>query len=113
MNKYYDKYGSDYKSLTFMILDKRHVDLRIRLRHDGLTQQNFFTTFIQMYLDNDESALGLVEKIKKSTTSRGKNRRQKTRNLIEKGKEIQKQFALSDEDLEDIFDMIAQEHGEI
>jgi hypothetical protein len=68
---------------------------------------------VQSYLDNDEDMLSLVEKLKDKVTHRGKSKKKKTRELIEKGKQIQKKFALSDEDLEDIFDMIAQEHGEI
>lgn len=113
MSKYYEKYGTDYKSLTFYVLDKRHVDLRIRLRHDGFSQQTFFTSLIQMYLDKDDDMLEVVEKMKAKVTHRGKNKKKKTRNLIQKGKELQKKFALTEDELEDIFDMIAQEHGEI
>jgi len=113
MKKYYDKYGTDYKSLLILILDKLHVDLRIRLRHDGFSQQNFFTTLVQMYLSNDERMLEVVDHMKSVLTHRGKQRKEKTKKMIQKGKEIQKQFALSEEDLEDIFDMIAQEHGEL
>ena len=113
MKKYYDKYGSDYKAVQFLILDKLHVDLRIRLRHDSVSQQNFFTTLIQLYLDKDEDMLAVVEKLKTKLTHRGKDKKKKTRDLINKGKEIQKRFALSEDELEDIFDMIAQEHGEI
>ena len=113
MKKYYDKYGTDYKSLLILILDKLHVDLRIRLRHDGFSQQNFFTTLIQMYLSNDERMLEVVDHMKRVMTSRSKQRKEITKKMIQKAKEIQTLFTLSEEVLEDLLDMIEQGHGKL
>ena len=66
-----------------------------------------------MYLDKDDRMLEVVDHMKDLLTHRGKRKKHKTKKLIQKGKEIQKQFALTDDELEDIFDMIAQEHGDI
>ena len=45
------KYGQEGKKIVFQDSDKRHADLRIRLRHDGLTQIQFFQAMITGYLE--------------------------------------------------------------
>jgi hypothetical protein len=50
-NKKY-KYGQSGKKIIFYDSDKRHAELIIRLRHDGLTQSAFFQSIITGFLYN-------------------------------------------------------------
>ena len=54
------KYGQEGKRIVFQDSDKRHADLRVRLRHDGLTQIQFFQAMITGYLNSDERIIDYV-----------------------------------------------------
>ena len=49
------KYGREGKKIVFYDSDKRHAELKVRLKHDSLTQAEFFRTLITGYLDKDEN----------------------------------------------------------
>ena len=48
-----NRYGQGQKGLKFVIDEKKHVDLRLRLRHDELSQVKFFKAIVDGYLAND------------------------------------------------------------
>ena len=50
-------YGREGKKIVFYDSDKRHAELKIRLKHDKLTQAEFFRTLVTGYLDKDEDVL--------------------------------------------------------
>jgi hypothetical protein len=107
------KYGREGKKIVFYDSDKRHAELKIRLKHDNLTQAEFFRTLISGYLGKDEDVLSfldkyILEKGKQSSAKLSKNRK-----LISDGREIEKKFALSNDEIEDIFDILAEEHPEL
>ena len=103
----------DRKKFMFYDTGKRQADLRIRLRHDGLNQSEFFRAMITGYLEKDELMMEYVDKYKKRYEKQGKRKRNKSRNLVAAGKELEKQFALNNDDIEDIFDIIAEEHPDL
>ena len=55
-----NRYGSDHKKINFVIEVKKHVDLRIRLRHDDLSQVRFFKAMVDGYLENNELILEYI-----------------------------------------------------
>ena len=55
-----NRYGSDHKKINFAIEVKKHVDLRIRLRHDDLSQVRFFKAMVDGYLENNELILQYI-----------------------------------------------------
>ena len=103
------KYGKEGKTIAFVDDDKRHADLRIRLRHDGLTQAQFFQNIITGYLNNDERIIEYITEIKFELAKQGKKKIVKTKNFIRQGEEIMKSFSFSSEEKEELFDMIAEE----
>ena len=42
-----------------------HTRMKIRLLYDGLTQSEFFRTYVEAYIDGDPHILEFVERIKK------------------------------------------------
>ena len=107
------KYGQEGKKIVFHDTDKRHAELLIRLRHDGLTQVAFFQSMITGYLKNDKRIIGYITSVKESIAKQGKQKISKTKDLIEKGYELENMFNLTEEEKEKIFDMLAEEFPDL
>jgi translation elongation factor P/translation initiation factor 5A len=106
-------YGREGKKIVFYDTDKRHVELKIRLKHDRLTQAEFFRTLITGYLDKDENVLLFLDKY---ILENGKLRKKNlftNRALIKDGKDVEKAFALGEDEIENIFDLLEEEHPEL
>jgi hypothetical protein len=101
-----NRYGPDHKKINFAIEVKKHVDLRIRLRHDDLSQVRFFKAMVDGYLENNELILQYINGYKEENNIQSIKKREKSMKLIEKGKEELDKFVFSDKELEDIFDII-------
>lgn len=101
------------KKFMFYDTGKRQTDLRIRLRYDGMNQSQFFRVMISGYLEKDELIMEYLDNHKKQHQIQSIPKRKKSMKLIEKGKENEKNFGLSDLDVENIFDIIAEEHPDL
>lgn len=108
MSKQVD-YGKLTKKIVFTDSDHRHAQLIIRLRHDGISQSVFFRNIITGYIEGDERIQAFVDEFKKQSQSR----KSKSKRLTEKGKEVMKDLNLTDKEVTDIFDIIAEEHPEL
>jgi len=106
-------YGNLNKVVQFKETDKRHADLRIRLHYDGFYQGEFFRDIITGYLSGDENLIAYVEKVKEEKKKYNKGKLKKGKSLRKKGKEVEKQFALKDDEIESIFDIIEQEFPDL
>ena len=98
------------KRIVFRENDQVHAKLRIRLNHDGIKQSDFFRACIAAYLDDDEEFEGFVESLKSEKSSLSKNKRAKSKKLKQQGKELAGKLALNSNEIENIFDMIEEEH---
>jgi hypothetical protein len=105
----YDHYGTNLKKVVFLDDDKRYADLKIRLRHDGLTQVEFFQNIVTGYLNNDEGIIEYVTNVKSRLAKQGKKRIARTRKLIDTGRQVLEDFSLSDDERDQLFDMISEE----
>jgi len=103
------KYGATTKRIVFTDTDHRHAQLLIRLRHDGLSQADFFRSIISGYIENDERIQSYMDE--RSTHS--KKKKTSSRKLMSAGKKTKENLGLSSDDVDDIFDMIAEEHPEL
>jgi hypothetical protein len=103
----------DRKKMMFWESPKRQADLRIRLQYDGFTQSHFFRAIITGYLEKDENLLRYLDEYKGKHLSQGINKRKHIKKNILIGKETENKFALDDNEIEDIFDIIAEEFPEL
>ena len=87
--------------------------MKVRLRHDGLTQGQFFRHLISMYVSESPPMIEIVDNLKSLVTTRGKKKRKKTKTLLAKGQEQSKAFGLSESEKNEIFDLLEKEIGEI
>ena len=53
----YYRYGKEEKKITFADTDKRHAELRLKLRRDGISQVDFFKSMVTGYINNDPNIL--------------------------------------------------------
>jgi len=102
-------YGNLTKQIAFWDNDHRQAQLIIRCRHDGLTQAAFFRHIITGYIRGDERVQGYIDEVKEM----GESRKKKSRTLKKKGDEMVKDFALTDGEVENIFDLVAEEFPDL
>ena len=104
------------KKIVFYDNIDRHADLKIRLKHDGLTQAYFFRGLISGYLSKDENILNFIDKMKsskKSPIKQDKKEIREVRELIKKGKEIKNSIVLEDGEIENIFDLLEKANPDL
>ena len=85
---------------------RRHADLLIRIKHDGLTVSKFVRGVFALYLENDPKIAPVVEHLKILGSKHGKAHRKLAQKMIEKGRENKDKFGLGDDDIENIFDIL-------
>ena len=107
------KYGKGLKKIVFVDTDKRHADLRIRLRYDGLTQLQFFQSIVTGYVEKDPRIIEFFLDIKRALAKQGKSKINKSHSLYEDGEFNKALFKLTDEESDEIFDLIAEEISDI
>ena len=107
------KYGREGKKIVFYDTDKRHAELKIRLKHDHLTQAEFFRTLVGGYLEKDKDILSFLHKYIEEHGSQSKSHLIKNKQLIAAGKDAESKFALDKGEIENIFDILAEEHPEL
>ena len=104
---------SDRKKMMFWESPKRQADLKIRLNLDGFTQSHFFRAIITGYLEKNEHILKYIDEYKGEHITQGLAKRGMIRRNLKNGEETKKQFALNENEIEDIFDIIAEEFPEL
>jgi hypothetical protein len=103
------EYGKLTKRVVFTENDHRHAQLTIRLKHDNLRQSDFFRSMITGYLNNDDRILSYIDDVKPQS----KTRKQKSKKLIEQGKEKLQNFGLSEGEISNLFDIIEEGHPDL
>ena len=98
------------KRVVFRENDQIHANLRIRLHYDGIKQSDFFRGCIEAYLNQDTEFEDFIETLKSKKSSQSKSKQAKSKKLKEKGKELSNELALNSNEIENIFDMIEEEH---
>tara|TARA_R110002110_G_scaffold54615_4_gene156548 strand:- start:735 stop:1106 length:372 start_codon:yes stop_codon:yes gene_type:complete len=104
---------NERKKIMFYESIKRQADLRVKLEYDNLKQSEFFRCLITGYLNNDDQVVAYIQKYKQDLGIHNKIKRQKSQKLIAAGKENINKLGLKKSELENIFDIIAEEHPEL
>lgn len=107
---------SDYeqeKKIVFYDTNKRHADLKVRLKYDDITQSEFFRCLITGYLKKDERILSYLDAHAQRIKKRSKAKSKAAEDLIDDGRQLERNFLLDDGEIENIFDILEQEHPEL
>jgi len=102
-------YGKMNKKIVLTENDHRHAQLIIRLKHDDLRQSEFFRACIKGYLEQDERILSFLDEIKTQSLKK----KAKSKKLRASGKQLAHDGGFSDKQLDDLFDLIAEEHPDL
>ena len=94
-------------------MPKKHADLKIRLHYDGLKQNEFFRLMMKKYINKDINIMKIIDEYKEQKGNQSKMNRKKSKQLIEKGRVKEQQFALNNDEVESIFDLLEKEHPEL
>ncbi len=101
------------KKIMFYDSEKRQADLRIRLRYDGMNQSHFFRAMISGYLEKHPDVMAYLDKYREKYQVQGINKRASSKRLVRKGEDVKEKFALAEDEISNIFDMIAEEHPDL
>jgi predicted DNA-binding transcriptional regulator AlpA len=102
-------YGNLNKKIVFTDNDHRQVQLKMRLKTLGLTQSQFFRLMITGVLSDDDRIYDFISDHSKLS----KKRKLKSRKLRESGKQTVTDFGLGENEIDNIFDLIAEEFPEL
>ena len=108
-----NNYGKITKRIVFNVTDHEHAQLIIRLRHNSLTQSEFFKAIIEAVNANDEHMVSFISNYASKKQKLNKNRIKKNNKLLKIGQEKLADFSLSEDEVEDVFDLIAEEFPEL
>jgi len=108
-----NNYGKTPKKIVFNVTDHEHAQLIIRLKHNSLTQSEFFKAIIEAVNNNDEHMVSFISDYASKKKKLNKSRIQKNKKFINTGLQKLSDFSLNEEEVEDVFDLIAQEFPEL
>ena len=115
--KYYkkSKYNSEkHKILSFYVDIKKHEDFKIRLYYDSFkSQSRFFEMCIESYLERDENFMKFLDVYKVENNVQSKTKNKKVIKERFRGTEAMKKLALTEDDIENILDILEDEISEI
>jgi len=101
------------KKIIFDDSSARHARLKIRLGYDGLTQAEFFRSFMTGYLEKDERIVSFLESYKLSKNKQSKRNLKIIKKDNERAEDLLSEFGIKDNELDNIFDLIAKEHPDL
>ena len=105
-------YGNIIKKICFESTDKLHADLKIRLHYDDLRIREFLNDVVSGYVERNKHILAFIEELKEKKAM-SNPRRNKIKRARLKEEETIKQFGLNKDEIENIFDIIEKEHGDL
>lgn len=111
------KYGENKKKIVFFDTDERHKELKIMLDRYGLTQSKLFRYLVTCMLEENQISKDIIRMIDDNSNKKSRKRSKRVQKIEEKAQqkqeEIEKQFNLDNEEIDDIFDLIAREHPDL
>lgn len=104
-----NSYGKNNKRIVFTETDHRHAQLISKLKIDGMTQASFFRSIITGYIDGDQRIESYV--LDEGTNSTEK--KLKVQHHRNSGHTMISELGLDEQQVEDLFDVIAEGFPEL
>ncbi len=100
--------------LSFYLDAKLHENLRVRLHYDQIKNQSeFFRMCVESYLAQDEGFMEFLDAYKIKYALQSKSRAQRSRTLRKKGNKLMEDLALTEAEVENIFDILEEDLPEL
>tara|TARA_Y100000034_G_scaffold73672_1_gene88607 strand:+ start:501 stop:821 length:321 start_codon:yes stop_codon:yes gene_type:complete len=101
-------------SVSFFLHPRLHEELKIRMHYDGFkTQSEFFRGCVIAYLEKNEKFMDFLDFYKQDEKIQSKANIKKSRRLRQEGQNLMKSLGITEEDVENIFDLIEEEIPEL
>jgi len=108
------KIPDNHSLLSFSLDAKLHENLKIRLYYDQIkTQSEFFRYCVESYLSQDPLFMAFLDDYKINKKIQSKKKAARSRKLREQGEKMLHDLALTDEDIENIFDILEEDLPEL
>ena len=108
------KTPADHSVLSFSLNSKLHENLKIRLYYDEINSQSeFFRYCVESYLEQEPLFMSFLDDYKINKKVQSKKRVRKSKNLRDEGKKMLHDLALTEDDVENIFDILEEELPEL
>lgn len=101
------------KKVIFSIPENDKVKFKVQLQYDSLTQGQFFKGVMAAYLGKEENFMNFINELKKELSTQSIPQRNKAQKGLKEGRRTANKFALDDNELENIFDILEQEHPDL
>ena len=101
------------KKVQFVDTDIRHAQLRIHLERENLTQAEFFRACLTGMIESDPTFVKYIRKYKESKNIGQKRSAKVLDKEDQMSDDLMKKFGIKDDELENIFDLIAEEHPDL
>jgi len=108
-----NQYAKDTKKYTFYAKDTLHAAFKVRMQFHSLTQSEFLRACVEAVVGKDPMMELFIEHYKEENGKQSKAQRAQIKKDQEKSGDLLNDFGLGDGDIDDIFDLIAEEHPEI
>ncbi len=109
VNKPKQSYGKSQKRIVFTDTEHRHAQLIVKLKTDGITQAKFFRSLITGYVNGDER----IESFILENGNLSIKRKSQISSLRAEGRATVTDLGLDNEQIDDLFDRIAEEFPEL
>jgi len=98
-------YGKLNKRIVFTENDHRHVNFLMKLKTIGFTQSKFFRCIITGFINDDPRLYDFIDDI----SDVSKKKKSKSKKLRNAGAQRNSDFGLNDDEVDNLFDLIAEE----
>jgi hypothetical protein len=96
---------SEISKVSFKLPTVKCAELAVKMKNDNVRKQQFLETVVIAYLSDDKEFLEWWHKSLK-TIKIPKTRLNAKIQLINQGKELERDFALNEDEIENIFDIL-------
>mgnify|MGYP003143978728 FL=1 len=105
--------SNNKKKVVFSDTDTRHAQLKVRLQYDGISQAEFFRSFITGYLEKDKSIMEYIQRYKEHNKKMSKRNMKFVIRDNDEADDLLSKFGIGDDEIENIFDIIAKSNPEL
>ena len=95
--------------IGFEDADTTYANLLIKLKHEGITKRQFFRGVVASFLEDDPTFIDYIIEFKKRKNLYVKNKQKTLDKERKMSHNTNKKFRLSEDEIEDIFDMFEEE----
>jgi 3-deoxy-D-arabino-heptulosonate 7-phosphate (DAHP) synthase len=107
------KFEGEAQKIQFYANKDAHIRFRVSLEEHNMTMSEFLRACCNAITENDEQMLQFIDSYKESSEKHSKRNNKITKKDLQTGDSILKDLGIEEEDIESLFDFIADQHPEI